>query len=96
MESSTDLSIAKPLAVASLAKKALPALLADPTAAAALAGGAVIVAGIAGVVYYLDQRSQRLHMEKILEDRRMHLDKILGDQWELVLKLVEGGNFIVS
>ena len=71
-------------------------MLANPTAAAALAGGAVIVAGISGAVYYMDQQNQRLHMEKILEDRRLHLEKILGDQWELVLKLVESGNFIVS
>ena len=65
--------------------EAVPALLASPAAAAALAGGAVIVVGIAGVVYYLDQQNQRLLVEKILEDQK-----------ELVHKLLDSGNFIVS
>ena len=82
--------------VAGSATGIMPAILANPTAVAALAGGGIILAGIAGVVYFMDQRNQRLHMEKILEDRRLHLEKILGDQLQLVLKLVESGNFIVS
>ena len=81
--------------VAGSATGIMPAILANPTAVAALAGGGIILAGIAGVVYFMDQRNQRLHMEKILEDRRLHLEKILGDQLQLVLKLVESGDFIV-
>ena len=54
--------------MAKSAIETLPALLATPTAAAAVAGTAVVIVGIAGTVYYLDQENKRQHVQKLLRD----------------------------
>ena len=67
-------------------------MLANPVAAAALIGGAVIV--VAGTGYYLDQENKRHYLDQ--ENQRRHLEKILREEREWMNELLKTGDFIVT
>ena len=76
-------------AVAKSAIVAVPAILASPVAAA-LTGGAVIVSGIAGLGYYLEQQNQKRHEENRMWQSGNIIVSLIQDDVDFVAVHVHG------